>query len=339
MEITVIVKEKKLLRRQKMKRISAILLPLVLVAVLLSGCGSRGSAQFPDKPIQCIIPYAPGGGSDVLTRTIMKAIKMTQPLVAVNIEGGAGLVGANQVAGAKPDGYTIVAHNPADLIGFDLGGLSDTPLWEELEAIAIVVADHNILSTNKFSGWKTIEDVLSWIKANPRQKIKWAVSGARSVNMADSQRVARALGIFDNITFVPYDGGAGTRKALMGDEVRLETTSASEIKSLVASGDNIPLLVVNDTRIKSLPGVPSTLEKGIAVATAKWRGYYAPKGTPQAALSYLENALREVTTDPDFIDVVENNLNFTVNFVDGAAATRQIDIWVEELRPFFQDMK
>ncbi|MDR1933389.1 MAG: tripartite tricarboxylate transporter substrate binding protein [Spirochaetales bacterium] len=323
-----------------MKKILAILLTLLVSAALFTGCGSKGAdPNFPEKPVQCIIPYAPGGGSDVLTRAIMKDLKMAQPLVAVNIEGGSGLVGAYQVFDAKADGYTILAHNPVDLIGFDLGGLSDEPLWDELETLAMVVADYNVISTNKFSDWKTIEDVVAWTKANPGQKIKWAVSGARSVNMADTQRIAQALGIFDNITFVPYDGGAGTRKALLGDEARLETTTASEIKALVASGDNIPLLVVSGERIKSQPDLPSTLEKGIDVTTVKWRGYYAPKGTPRAVMDYLENALKEVATNPAFVDFVENNLNFTANFVGGAAAKQQIVKWTEELRPFFEDLK
>ena len=311
-------------------------LSMFLLALAVSGLAH---AAYPEKPVQCIIPYAPGGGSDVLTRAIMKDIKMAQPLVAVNIEGGAGLVGANQALDAKPDGYTILAHNPVDLIGFDLGELSDVPLWKELETIAMVVTDYNVISTNKFSGWKTIEEVVAHVKANPGQKIKWAVSWARSVNMADTQRVAKALGIFDNVTFVPYDGVAGTRKALLGNEAQLETTTASEIPALVASGDNIPLLVISDKRIKSQPGLPSTQEKGIKVTTVKWRGYYAPKGTPKAALSYLENALKEVAMNPAFVDLVENNLKFSASFVDGATAKAQIAKWAEELRPFFADLK
>jgi tripartite-type tricarboxylate transporter receptor subunit TctC len=321
-----------------MKKLLIVLLVFAVSGMLYAGGGGE-SAGFPEKPVQCIIPYAPGGGSDVLTRAIMKDIKMAQPLVAVNIEGGAGLVGANQAYDTKADGYTILAHNPVDLIGFDLGGLSDVPLWKDLETVAMIVADYNVISTNKFSGWKTIEDVVAWTKANPGQKIKWAVSGARSVNMADTQRIARELGIFDSVTFVPYDGGAGTRKALLGDEVRLETTTASEIKAVVASGDNIPLLVVSDKRAKSQPNVPSTLEKGINVTTVKWRGYYAPKGTPKAALAYLENALKEVATSPEFVKTVEGNLNFTANFVDGATAAAQIAKWTEELRPFFKNLK
>ncbi|MDR1315554.1 MAG: tripartite tricarboxylate transporter substrate binding protein [Spirochaetales bacterium] len=321
-----------------MRKLFAVLLALAVSGALYATGSSEGAA-FPEKPVQCIIPYAPGGGSDVLTRAIMKDIKMAQPLVAVNIEGGAGLVGANQAYDSKADGYTILAHNPVDLIGFDLGGLSDAPLWKDLETVAMVVADYNVISTNKFSGWKTIEDLVAWTKANPGQKVKWAVSGARSVNMADTQRIARDLGIFDSITFVPYDGGAGTRKALLGDEARLETTTASEIQAVVASGDNVPLLIVSDKRAKSYPNIPSTLEKGINVTTIKWRGYYAPKGTPKAVLAYLENALKTVATSPEFVNTVENNLSFTANFVDGATAAAQIAKWAEELRPFFANLK
>jgi tripartite-type tricarboxylate transporter receptor subunit TctC len=322
-----------------LKKIFGVLLAFAVTGMVFAGGGSEGAANYPEKPVQCIIPYAPGGGSDVLTRAIMKDIKMKQPLVAVNIEGGAGLVGANQALDAKPDGYTILAHNPLDLIGFDLGGLSDVKLWAEFETVAMVVADYDVVNTNKASGWKTIEDVVAFVKANPGQKVKWGVSGARSVNMANTQRIARDLGIFDNITFVPYDGGAGTRKALMGDEVRLETATASETKALAASGDTIPLLVMSEKRIKPLPNTPTTVEKGIKVAIAKWRGYFAPKGTPKAALEYLEKALKEVVANSEFVNTVENKLNFTANFVGGADAKAQIAKWREEIAPGFKDLK
>ena len=271
-----------------MKKVFAVLLALVVAGTLFAAGGGQsggGAPSYPTRPIQCIIPYPPGGGSDVLTRAIMKDIKMAQPLVAINVEGGAGLVGAQQAYDSRPDGYTILAHNPVDVMGFDLSGLTDIALWRELETVAMVVTDYNVICTNRNSGWRSLEDAVAWIKANPNERVRWGVSGQRSINMVDSHRVARALGIFDNIVFVPFDGGAGTRRALLSDEVRIETTTVSEIVAVAAAGDNVPLLVIGPQRAKSQPNVPCTVEKGINVTTIKWRGYYAPKGTPKPVLA------------------------------------------------------
>ncbi|MDR1862361.1 MAG: tripartite tricarboxylate transporter substrate binding protein [Treponema sp.] len=331
-----------------MKRI----LCLVLTAAVLSAAvfaggqqGSEGGDKFPAKPVTCIIPYAPGGGSDVLTRGVMKYIKLPngQPLVGRNIEGAGGYTGAIQAYNSAPDGYTILTHNPMDLLAYDLSGQDALPLWSQAECIAIVVADYNLVTTNKTAasqnGWKTIEDVVAWVKAHPGQKLKWGMVGAQTVNMVDSQRVARALGIFDSITFVPYDGGANTRTAALANEIQLETCTAAEIPGVVASGDNIPLLVINDTRIKSFPAVPSTVEKGIKIATAKWRGYFAPKGTPAPVMQVLSAAFKQVTDDPEFVSNTENNLKFDVRYVEGQAAKAQMQKWHDELKPFFDEFK
>jgi tripartite-type tricarboxylate transporter receptor subunit TctC len=322
-----------------MKKIIGVAFAMVVAA------SAALAADYPTKPVTCIIPYAPGGGSDTLTRSVMKSIKLPggQPLVAVNTEGAGGFTGAIRTFNSPNDGYTIMTHNPADLLAYALSGQDNIPLFSELETVAIVVSDYNLVTTNKIAatqnGWKTIEDVVAWTKANPGKKLKWGMVGAQTVNMVDSQRVAKALGIFDSITFVPYDGGANTRTAALGNEIQLETTSASEIPGVVASGDNIPLLVINGSRIKSQPNVPSTLEKGIQVTTSKPRGYFAPKGASPEAVKALSDALKAVTSDPEFVSIMEGKLGFDVNYVDGPTAKAQMQAWYSELKPYFDAFK
>ena len=328
-----------------MKKIMTLILALVIgAAVFAGGKQDGGGAAYPSKPVTCIIPYAPGGGSDTLTRAVMKSIKLPngQPLVAVNTEGAAGYTGAVRTYNSAPDGYTIMTHNTMDLLAYFESGQDNIPIVTQAETIALVVSDYNVICTNKTAatqnGWKSIEDVAAWVKAHPDQKLRWGTVGAQTVNMVDTQRIARELGIFDNIVFVPYDGGANSRTAALANEIQLETCTASEIPGVVASGDNIPLMVVNGTRIASQPNVPTTVEKGINITTAKPRGYFAPKGTNPEALKALSAALKQVCEDPEFRATIAK-LGFDINYVDGPAAKKQAEAWIAELQPYFDAFK
>lgn len=317
-------------------------LALAMTAVFASG-GNENGGTYPTKPVTCIIPYTPGGGSDILTRAVMKSIELPngRPLISINTDGAGGYTGAVRAFHSPNDGYTILTHNPMDVLAYALSGQDSIPLWAELETIAMVVADYNIVTTNKtvatMYNWKSIEDVVAWCKANPDKKLKWGMVGAKTVNMVDSQRVAKALGIFDQVIFVPYDGGSLSRTAALANDIQLETCTASEIPAVVKSGDNIPLLVINGERIKSQPTIPTTVEKGIDITTAKWRGYYAPKGTDPAVLAILSESLKNVTENQEFVSNMENNLGFDVNYVDGKDAKVKIEAWFDELKPYFDE--
>jgi tripartite-type tricarboxylate transporter receptor subunit TctC len=330
-----------------MKKTLSVILVLAAAAAALFAGGSKEGAKpaFPTKPVVCIIPYAPGGGSDVLTRAVMKAIKLPngQPLTGVNVEGASGFTGAMQLASKGKDGYDIMTHNPADLLSYALSGQDTLPLYSEIETVALVVSDYNLVCTNKTfataNNIKTIEDVVAYVKAHPGEKLRWGTVGDKTINMIDTKRIAQALGIDANSVFVPYQGGANSRIASLANEIQLETCTASEIPGVVASGDNIPLLVVNSTRIKQFPSVPSTVEKGIKVATAKPRGYFAPKGTDSAALKILSDALKATCEDPEFVKLMTENLKFDVNYLDGPAAKQMMADWYKELKPYYDEIK
>ncbi|MGH4039099.1 MAG: Bug family tripartite tricarboxylate transporter substrate binding protein [Sphaerochaeta sp.] len=325
-----------------MKKLGLLLMTLLLTTTTLFANGSGEQqetvqADYPTKNVQCIIPYSPGGGSDILTRTIMKYIEMDKPLVAINVDGAGGMIGCMQAFNSPNDGYTILAHNPMDVVSYSLSGQTDIELWSELETICNVVSDFNVISTNKQSGWTTIEEMVEYAKANPGE-IKWGVTGAQTVNMADTERIVAALGISDDVILVPYDGGSASKTALLGNHIQVETNSSSDIRSSVDSGDCIPLMVVSDKRIQALPDVITTVEKGINVSTAKPRGYYAPKGTPQYVIDYLANAIKVVTEKPEFATTV-NNLGLQVDFMTGPESLEKVAGWVEEVKPFFSQFK
>ncbi|MEA5010220.1 MAG: tripartite tricarboxylate transporter substrate binding protein [Angelakisella sp.] len=342
----------------KMKKMLAACVCMVMAAAMVTGCGSSKPADssapaadsstassqaaksdYPQKPINAIVPFAPGGGSDILTRSLMDFLELpnNQKLVVVNVEGAAGYIGCQQAFNSPNDGYTILAHNPMDVVSYTLGGTTEQELYKELELICGVADDFNFLTTNKETGWTSLEEVVEYAKANPG-KIKVGNTGSMNCNMADCIRVLEALGIKDLVTIVPYNSGADNKVANMGNHTQLSINTGADITSAVASGDQVPLLVISDRRSKSLPDVPCTKELGYDVVTTKPRGFYGPKGMSPEQITILQDAIKAACENEAFQQKILD-LGLEVNYVPGAELQTKIDGWVEDIKPVFEIMK
>ena len=324
-----------------MKKIVLVLLVLILVGGMTFAAGKKeaggsadGLGNYPSKPIQCIVPYAPGGGTDVFVRTLLKYVSLPQPIAVVNIEGASGLVGAMQGYNSPNDGYTIIAHMSMDLIGMTLSKQSQVELWKELEPICWAVTDYNGTFTSKDSGFKTIEDVVAFAKAHPGELI-WGNVGARSINMVLAMRTIEGLGLKDLVRLVPYDGGAQIRTALMGGHVQVSNNSIGDYDSIIKSGDAIPLMLISEKRTNLSPNTPTTVEKGLKdVTTLVPRGFYAPKGTNPAQLKYLEQAFKAAIENPSFVSDI-TKVSTDAYFLSGAEVREHDKRAFEQLKPYF----
>lgn len=335
-----------------MKKAMLFALAALMLAGTLSGCGnsSTGSASstsstgsssaskldYPTKDVQIIVPYAPGGGSDNLVRGVMQHLDLGATTVAVNVEGAAGYIGALQGFNSANDGYTIMTHNEMDLISYSMSGQAQEDLYKDLEYICDVVTDYNLLCTSPSTGWTTVQDAIDYIDANPG-KVIVGCTGSNNVNYGTTMELLKAMGVYDKVTIVPYDGGAASETALQGDHIQLEVNSLADTSSYIAAGTNVPLLVCNDKRIDSHPDLPCTVEAGYDVTYGKPRGFFAPAGTDPATLQYISGKMKEVCEDPDFVEAM-SNLGFTVAYVDGPAAKERALAWADSLTPVFADM-
>lgn len=296
-------------------------------------------ADYPTRPITIIVPFSPGGGSDVLTRSMMEYLELPndQNWVVVNVEGASGYIGAQQAFNSRNDGYTYLAHNPMDVVSYTLGGVTEQPLYSDLELVCGIADDFNFIVTNKQSGWTTLEEMVEYVKAHPGE-VRVGNTGSMNSNMAECLRVFRALGIEDLVTIVPYNSGADNRVACMGNHVQLSCNTGADIQSSVMSGDLVPLVVISDRRSKSLTDVPCTAELGIDVVTTKPRGLYAPAGVNPEYLQVIKDAVKAVCDMPEYQERVLA-LGLEVNYVDGEELQQKIDNWVVELTPVFEEMK
>ena len=333
-----------------MKKAMSLVLAVLMLCGLLSGCGgnsgnsnsgsgnsgSSGADGYPKKDVQIIIPYAPGGGSDNLVRGTMQYLELGANAVPINVEGASGYIGALQGFNSSNDGYTTMTHNEMDLISYSMSGQAEVDLYKDLEYICDVVTDYNLLCTNPDSGWTTVQEAIDYINANPGT-VTVGCTGSNNVNYGTTMELLKAMGVYDKVTIVPYDGGAASETALQGNHIQLEVNSLADTASYIAAGTNIPLLVCNEERIDAYPDLPCTVENGFNVTYGKPRGFFAPKGTDAAVLSYISGKMKEVCDKPEFVEAMAN-LGFTVAYVDGPAAKERTLAWAESLTPVFEEM-
>lgn len=308
-----------------------IIILLFIGAMLIFSVNVFAIEQYPTKPIKIIIPFNPGGGSDILTRVVDKYIKLEQPRVLVYIPGASGLVGAMELINEKPDGYTLLAHNANNVVAQYLSDATDVMIWRELEMVCDLVLDHTILTTNQQTGWKTFEEALNYAKNNPG-KLKWGVTGARGLSAVNMLMVQEATGV--QYQMVPYDGGAATRAALLGGHIELETTTVSDARAVIDSGDVIPLAVLDDTRSPFYPDVPTLQELGYDVLAFQPRSYYAPPGTPDFIIDKLAAAFEELADNENFIKEMEE-LYLVVRFRGPEEAFQVSEDMYNDWKPIF----
>ena len=321
-----------------MKRLITLGLVFAIVtgAAFATGGSQQGgaAASYPSRPVQVIVPFGPGGGTDVLVRTFMKYIDLGgQPMVAVNIEGASGFVGTMDAANRPGDGYTILTAAAHDVLSYTFTGQTPRALYDELIPVCIVASDYDMVSTNTQSGFKTVQEMVAFVKANPGQ-IRWGQTGTKTTTAVNTRWIAENLGIADMVTFVPYDGGAEARPALLGNHVQALTGASGDIRSLIDSGDAIPLMVINDSRVRVMPNTPTTIESGCEATIFVARTIWAPKGTPPDTVRYLEAAFRKVSENPQYKADIEA-LGIDVRFIDTPTTQRLVREWRDQLEPRF----
>jgi tripartite-type tricarboxylate transporter receptor subunit TctC len=315
---------------------TAFVKPLIVTgAVFATGGQERGPASYPTRPVQIIVPWAPGGGADNLVRTIARYIDLGgQPTVVVNIEGASGFVGTMETLGRAPDGYTILMQDIPNVLAYTLSGQTDRRVFEELVPICVLGGDYHIVTTNAQSGIRTMEALVAHIKANPGT-IRWGTIGARSANRVNTMWIAEDLGILDLVTLVPYDSaGAHGRPALLGDHIQVLTCGIGDVRANIESGDIVPLLVISDQRIGVLPNTPTTLESGANATHFIARTFWAPRGTPTHIISFLEAAFRKVYENPAFVADLEA-FGIDARFIDTATTQRFVREWHARMEPRF----
>lgn len=274
-----------------MKRLLAIVLITVLALTCLTACGGSQSEEefnFPTEPVNCIIPYSAGGGTDLMVRAAAQNIDLgDQTMVVTNIEGANSLTGAYECYNADPDGYTLLSIALETIVAMKMSGTTEEALYEELTPIGALVEDANILAVAANSPWQTYDEFVAYAKEKGKDCTIASTSKGGS-NEFFTYGLAETSGY--DFTYVPYDGGAKSRTAVLGGENDAVVCQVSEIKALFDSGEMRVLGVSAEEQTELLAGVPTFKEQGYDIVFGLHRSVWAPKGLDEQVQKYLSDA-------------------------------------------------
>lgn len=302
---------------------------LSIIALLFIGnylLGERNkeikAADFPKMPITLIVPYAAGGGTDLIARALATATEkvLGQPITVVNRIGGGGSVGLMEGANAQGDGYTVT-FLPAELtILPHLGLLPIT--YEKFKPIAQISFDPSAITVRNDAPWQTVEQFLTFAKAHPNE-IKMGNAGTGSVWHLAAITLERETKV--KFSHIPFEGAGPAVSALMDGFVDAVPVSPAEVKKYVDAGKLRTLAINADQRSEAMPNIPTLEEQtGIhASFTSTWRGLAVPKDTPNEIAQILTTAFIKGTEDNTFREYMKLN-GFGLLIKDGKAFSQQL---------------
>ncbi len=294
----------------KLKILSIFSLGLLLTVGLNSTIYPQG---FPNKEIQMIVPYPPGGGTDILFRIIAEELtKMFRvPVNVLNKVGGSGVVGTSSILSAKPDGYTVLGTTITPLT-FVPSVNTKVPYnaARDFYSLGLIAHQQKILVVKSDSEFKSLEDVINMAKKKPRE-LTCGTSGKGADSYFALQQLNKAAKV--NITFMPFEGGGETITNLLGGHISMSFSNFGAVEPYTKVDRLRVLAVTGEGRVASNPNVPTFSERGYPQVDVKMSYLVmAPKGLPLAIIDAWKKALKAVMESPKVTSAGEK-LDFVID--------------------------
>jgi tripartite-type tricarboxylate transporter receptor subunit TctC len=321
-------RDKFFLRRQDMKKRNflrvLLVLGMVLALIMIRDSPSLAQKDFPNREIEIVVPYPPGGSLDLATRIMSEELSkiFRVPLVVVNKAGVS--LGAQHVANAKPDGYTLLAGNNVIFIHMP-ATQTDLPYkTSDFAPIARYATSPNFLLVRKGAPWKTLEELIDYAKKNPG-KLTCATSGVASNSHFFLEILNIEAGV--NIRHVPFKGGPPANTAALGGHVDLLSSSLSGVFPLLKSGDFRGLAIFSVKRFPAFPEIPTMVEKGYPgtiISAGFWAGLFTPRGVEKTVLEKIFKAVEKAANTPHVVRQLEVTGNI-FDYVAGEDLAKDIE--------------
>ncbi|AZG10384.1 tripartite tricarboxylate transporter substrate binding protein [Pigmentiphaga sp. H8] len=267
--------------------------------VSLISAGPAVAASYPDKPVRVVVGFSAGGTTDVAARIIAKELgdDLGQSFVVENKPGAGSNIGAELVARAKPDGYTLYMVAVTSTINQTLYKNLSFDIVKDFAPIALVIKVPNILVVNPSLPVKNVKELVAYVKAHP-DKLSYASSGSgTSIHMAGELFKLRA-GV--DIPHIPYKGSAPALTDLIGNQVQLMFDNMPSAWPHVQAGKLRALAVTTAERSATAPDLPTMMESGYdKFDVSSWFGLIAPKGTPPDVIAKVNASVQKALAKPD----------------------------------------
>ena len=282
---------------------SAITAALGGALLLLPGASAsaQDAGNYPNRPVMMIVPFAPGGASDFVARTIQAGVSeiLGQQIVVDNRPGAAGIIGTEVAARAAPDGYTAFLGNIGTL-SINPGVYSNMRIkpGKDLTPVTICADTPSILITRLDFPANTVSELIAYVKAN-QGKVTFATPGSSTLNRLEMEVFKKDAGL--DLVHVPYKGGAGPAVTdVLGGHVDLMFTTISSAMQFVKEKQVKALAVTTRERMADLPDIPTMYELGWKdLVTSSWQGVLVPSGTPRPIVDKLHAAIVKVLAEPE----------------------------------------
>jgi tripartite-type tricarboxylate transporter receptor subunit TctC len=282
---------------------------LALAGMFAMSPAAHGQEAYPATPIRLIVPYTAGGGVDLIGRLLAERLRDTlgTSIIVENKPGASGMIGANYVAKAKPDGYTILLSAAGEIVvnpSLYKDKMTFDPV-RDLASVSLVARIPNVLVVNPSVPAKTPAELLAYAKSQPGH-LTFSSSGVGNLQHVSGEMLDRMAGV--DIRHIPYKGAAQQIADVVARHVTMTFTSVAAAMPFIKSGQVRPIGVTAAHRLDALPDVPALSETpGLSgYEVVNWFGLFAPGGTPTAILDKLNQAALAALKDPKLLQALKD---------------------------------
>ena len=284
----------------------------VAATACLGAAAPALASDYPSKPVELVVNFPPGGGTDVVARAFVEAARphMKHGFIVVNKPGAAGAIGLTDIGNSKPDGYRL-GFVTVDMTSVPHLGLTKLGV-DDFVPIAMLSEDPSALTVRADAPYKTLEEFIAAAKQKPGS-VQVANPGTGSIYHLAAEMFERAVGV--DLNPIPFTGANPAVQSLLGGHIDAVVTSPAEVAAHVAVGKLRILGVMAEQRVPNFPEVPTMREKGHDVVIGAWRGMIAPKGTPQSVVDALRSINRAAAKESLFASTLAKQ-NLSIVYKD-----------------------